>query len=174
MQFKNTQPMSKKKIEDYLHLYLGCEIENNNGVYRGTLIGFRQPCEAIVAIDYFNKQHRKPENKEHGEHFFLAKAMRPILRPLSDMTDEEKTEIAKMWTWFQDRTVLNEEHFEYIHDSNKKMVLEAFTTANEDDGARMSPSAYFQAFPYLLKQGFDLFNLIESGLAIDKTKLNHP
>lgn len=72
----------------------------------------------------------------------------PILRPLSDINTEEKK-------WYSDLTGYNiddlEEHY--------------CPMLNLDIG---NPTVW----SYLLKQGFDLFGLIEAGLALDKTKIN--
>jgi len=64
---------------------------------------------------------------------------RPILRPLSDMTDDELNEHADLvnnWGEYMD-----------------VLMREA------------------QASIYLIRQGFDVFGWIETGLAIDKTKM---
>jgi hypothetical protein len=71
------------------------------------------------------------------------------LRPLSDMTEEE---------------------LEYILDIGEHQSriygVEEFIAGWKAFGS--------ETFRYLLSKHFDLFGLIESGLAIDKTKINHP
>jgi hypothetical protein len=57
----------EKDIKDYLHLYLGCECLGNNG----------KP--------YTLKPSHFPSNWKEG-----INGHKPILRPLSDMTEEEK------------------------------------------------------------------------------------
>jgi hypothetical protein len=115
-----------KNIKDYLHLYFGCAcvrpdgktILNVDGIF-GTLV-----------------QHR--ENKQIT--YSSASGCRPILRPLSSMTEEEKMEC--------DTQIHKCEH--QLHSS-------------------ITDWAY--RIDWLLKHRFDLFNLIEEGLAIDVTKL---
>jgi len=71
----------------------------------------------------------------------------PLLRPLSSMTEEEMQECGNMEYNFSNDPELNTWDYK------------AFETL-------LSP----EQFAWLLKRRFDLFNLIESGLAIDKTK----
>lgn len=66
----------------------------------------------------------------------------PILRPLSDMTKEELH-------------FINMSKLELNHAISQKTNASFYTTE----------------FIYFLSKGFDLFNLIEEGLAIDKTTL---
>lgn len=71
---------------------------------------------------------------------------KPILRRLSDITEEEALEI-----WNMDEECLVRYH------SEKVMI---------------GFDLYTDSFLYLLSKGFDLFNLIDSGLAVDNNQ--HP
>jgi hypothetical protein len=120
-----------KKIEDYIHLYLGCEVMDlyNNKV--GKLVGVSGK-DVLVS---------------HNTQWCLAhKEVKPILRPLSSLTGEE---IEEMW---------------YGH-----------TGAEVRGEMPNGLTVFFNVTPehvaYLLSLGIDLFSLIPSGLAIDKTKL---
>ena len=114
----------EKNFKDYAHLYLGCDLTD--------------PTHTIKA-----KLHNV--NSETGAYWesevtvgrLEGSTLKPILRPLSDITKEEI------------------EQCSYFFTNTSRSILE--------DGA--------QRTFYLLKQGFDLFNLIESGIAIDKTNL---
>lgn len=64
---------------------------------------------------------------------------KPILRPLSDIKADEATNLT----------------FEQIEEIEDKPMEQIYFNVSQ--------------FCYLLKQGFDLFNLIENGFAIDKT-----
>lgn len=114
----------KKEIKDYFHLYYGCEFRSIE-MYDEEYITRR--------IDMINP-------KAH-------EVWKPTLRPLSDMTEEERKEVE-----FK-REILYD-----IHERNSK----------DPDTLIMCGDIT----KYLLKQGFDLFGLIEAGLAIDKTTLN--
>jgi len=125
----------KKDIKDYLHLYLGCEIYSRNvneiigkleGV-QGNIIHFR-----VRGVWYSPK--------------WVGYQL--VLRPLSDMSEEEKKNIS-----FDAYKVLRKEQSRIATGTERAVTWAARQTE------------------YLLKQGFDLFGLIEAGLAIDKTKL---
>jgi len=123
-----------KDINDYLYLYFGCEAEVL-GKSNGRLVGLNQD----IAICW---------HPDYGAGSTLAINIKLLLRPLSDMTEEEKKEIS--------------------FDAYKVMRKEQNPTAN---GTERAVTWAAKQTAYLLKQGFDLFNLIPEGLAIDKTKL---
>jgi len=101
----------EKNLKDYLPFHLGCEM--------------------------MYATHHEPQSKTYTLKIeSLAEALHfgdiPILRPLSDMTEEEKIESGKL----------------YKH---------------------LSPN--YEQFRWLLSKSFDLFGLIDAGLAIDKIKV---
>lgn len=121
----------EKKIKDYLHLYIGCEVQVtpfHDIKYIGKLIGTDGYCQLSVVI---NGDHFSTER-----HISICKL---LLRPLSDMTEEEK---------------------EWQQNQSKK-----------SSGFFPSYTEIAELTKYLLSREFDLFHLIESGLALDKTKL---
>ena len=128
-----------KDIKDYLHLYLGCEVmchyeeRSKKGDYdfKGTFEG----------IDCGQYQVFHGQKKAFLVHKYNAKNIKPILRPLSDMTENEAKELAEI-----------------------KRSPSAGKTVTRTE-------LYAATTHYLLSKHFDLFGLIESGLAIDKTKL---
>lgn len=115
-------------IKDCLHLYLGCEINyhlySDGEGYMANLTG--------TMID----------NWESYNQFKPAKL---ILRPLSDMTEEEGKEVCR-----------------YTRDA------QAFVKFNTAIGKEAINAT---TMVYLLSKHFDLFGLIDAGLAIDKTKI---
>lgn len=111
-------------IKDYLHLYLGSE--TNYG--------------ELLAVDYYNNVvgvlvDGKPEAGD-------LKQIKLILRPLSDMTDDEMFN--------------NVEPMTYGLKSLRGIELHL-------QAAELTR--------YLLSKHFDIFGLIDAGLAIDKSKL---
>lgn len=114
----------KRNTKDYLHLYLGQKTKwsdrSKTESQERTLTAFDVHCA----------------NAE-GSHWSYT----PILRPLSDMTEEENN------MGFEIMAKYDPEYKEENIKCNAEMTL------------------------YLLKQGFDIFGLIEAGLAIDKTKM---
>lgn len=82
---------------------------------------------------------------------------KPILRPFSDMEDYERTVVYDL--------EMRDEEIDY---SRKVQCVKIW----------YSRTSFFmlnkwnqETFRYLLSRGFDIFGLIESGLAIDKTTL---
>lgn len=131
-----------KDIKDYLHYYLGCDVRTNdhdmgdgNKHYGrvGTFIGFVDHTRLSCRL-----AHRAgPEGRVS---VFMLK---PILRPLSDMTEEEQQEMLRLHRFAESKLL------PWFHDT------------------------YFECIHYLLSKHFDLFGLIESGLAIDKTTIKN-
>ncbi len=75
----------EKNIRDYIHHYLGCECKTSGGKY-GRLVSVGESGSIIV---YHNDDPRG--------FFIMSAALKPILRKLSDMTEEEaKTVLQKL------------------------------------------------------------------------------
>ncbi len=109
-----------KHIKDYISLYIGCELQTPD------CIGINMGLYYADEIGYFNGVNvRYPEGKVYVQNYNQIKL---ILRPLSDMTEEEKKDIMN----------LNE-------------------------------MGIYEKVRYWLSKHFDLFGLIDAGLAIDKT-----
>ncbi len=110
----------EKKNEDYLHLYYHClgqlQMPNN-------IIKFYERNVGSLIQDFIPEVHKN---------------IKPILRPLTDMTEHEKEGLNGL----------------------------------EANGHRSDLRLNAKITLYLISLEFDLFDLIESGLAIDKTKLN--
>jgi hypothetical protein len=133
-----------KNIKDYLHLYLGCEVESNI-TWSSELIPIRKadPEDITLVYDALERQEKLPND-------YNGKYCKPVLRHLSSMTDEESLECGKG-------------------------VLDFYPTkkGNEKNGGLWSSTTYHPSqILWLLSNHFDLFGLIEDGLAIDATKLN--
>lgn len=132
----------EKKLSDYLHFYLGCQVKTNgghDGKYSrvGTFLGYADHHRLDCRLGF----RAGPEGRCS---VFL---LRPILRPLSDMSEKEMQECGNMAYDFRDDPDLN------------KWEWKDFQTL-------LDPTQ----FMCLLSKGFDLFNLIEDGLAVDATK----
>jgi hypothetical protein len=124
-------------LKDYLHLYLGCEVEfglNLNNLRRGTFIGF---------VDY-NRIDARIAFRAGPEGRVNVFLLKPILRPLSDLTEEEMKEVCR-----------------FTRDAQ---------AYKEFDSAVGKESINAEVALYLLSKHFDLFGLIDAGLALDKTK----
>lgn len=133
----------EKKIEDYLHLYLGCECDIDEGEFPATTLPLCGVTESRAIIG------------RHALKLVELKDVRLKLRPLSSMTEDEKIK----WS---------EETEPEIKKQSDAYKLRWFWIQFANDG-KYTP----EQFTWLLSKHFDLFNLIEAGLAIDKTTLIH-
>ncbi len=153
--------MKDIKFKDIAHLYLGCELiaitdfdELEDYEYKkGDRVKLVLINKGRVQIHAMGDN----ENWRYGidlEDFWIAdwdlNGFKPILRRLYDITDEECKERA----WGD-----KEGFYDYMKYSSPHP---AYT-----EQARWYPDD----FAWLLSKGFDMFNLIESGQAIDKSTL---
>lgn len=123
----------EKKLSDVLHMYLGCEVFIKKPKTRKPKIW------TLVGVD---NTFENPVRCSNGEYLCACSFndVKPLLRPLSDMTEEEYD----LW------------------DNGIDGGLVQGTTDMIEQEAKKTL--------YLLKREFDLFGWIEAGLAIDKTK----
>ncbi len=136
-----------KEIKDYIGLYLNCEVFFDRRIWRMFKVS-----ESIVHL------------KREGESVVMVYPhdCKPILRPLSSMTQDEVFHL-----------------FSFDPDSKGEIPTRGNITDNfiqcEYGRGRtiwMHASRFLPSqFTYLLSLGFDLFGLIESGLAIDSTTI---
>lgn len=128
-----------KDIKDYLHLYLGCDTldKDNNRSYLVAAyddgVSFVRYANEAVCISFNRDTHKL------------------ILRPLSDMRDEEAIFVKR---------VLRDNHG---IDTIKTVLQNGWHLGHISANA----SQMFEITRYLLSKGFDLFGLIDAGLGID-------
>ncbi len=127
----------KKELKDYLHFYLGCEFVYNSNPQKRYILDIT---ELSIVQNSWN--------------------IKPILRSLSDMTEEESKD-------FQIIAQLEKEDLSCIE-------YKPNLFSNELELGTAHLTNVFQwanGVQYLLSKHFDLFNLIESDLAIDAKTL---
>jgi len=204
-----------KDIKDYLHLYLGCEVEvRKKDRDKKWLRGFMSEIsresnhgdwievnfKRIVTI--LNQEWEERLSNFHN-YFIGYDEIKPILRPLSDMTEEEAEDFALLCLNSRHApkdfiTIERDEVQVELHkndggnllDGDVEIYIEVscrcmdgYVSIMKDGRIGMSdesdtPSEEMKPVDsveekilYLLSKHFDLFGLIEAGLAIDKTKL---
>lgn len=199
-----------KEIKDYLHLYLGCDCISDDINAKLQSVG----CEEMGEDCILSFQNNDEESGFYGdwtEANIAHKDIKPILRPLSDMIEEEETVLAKLCFDREDDFIITYRGMGYsignisepdIHSSVRCIKIETFcehpminnwipaallqidyTDFNqpiiigrfEEQGKILRDDMIkdpFELTRYLLSKSFDLFGLIEAGLAIDKTTLN--
>ncbi len=163
-----------KKIEDYLHLYIGQTVARDHnglveyaylaGVCKSEVEKYKWVSVLDVGIDHF--------------HEWYVEETKPILRPLSDMTEDEMRELYKIMGEPSNTFCYPVTHVKWgsrIEGYQPNIIDVRYEGSHGGGGG----SGHYQillnridskSFLWLLSKGFDLFGLIESGLAIDKTK----
>lgn len=175
-----------KKIEDYLKHYIGCKVQTPDGI--GTLVGLPgDPMlhHRIVNVHFghmvktknscdggYDKTRNYGSYLVHSEHLVpiacsddcmdeinLTGGIKLLLRPLSSMTDEECLEFAAIIggaSHLSEETVI----------AQARMLL----TERLHRQTNISGHDWILATKYFLSKGFDVFDLIEEGIALDSTK----
>lgn len=171
-----------KDIKDCLHYYLGCEVEYYNYISNAWCIGILRG----VTDDY-----AWIKDDGNGCHF---SDLKPILRPLSDMSEEEAgwvynysfqfgltTQLGNYFD-YDIRKIMNEDKVASLdirridrphHSVN--ILMDGTSIVFNDEEMNEKPKFCWRCmngaiqFHYLLSKHFDIFGLIEEGLAIDKT-----
>jgi hypothetical protein len=145
-----TQTM-EKNIKDYLHLYMGCKCHTPDGIMELSYVkdGSNWPV-------WFDEKCNEANSEILSNYGCCAKGykynqVKPILRPLSDMTEEEKNELLQVDREYTSANILPNIPL------GRLLVLH-YTERQA------------QITRYLLSKHFDLFGLIPAGLAIDATK----
>lgn len=134
------------KLQDYLHLYLGCEVKVNEWAYKSKLVEIHS--NFVIVEDAFRTK-------------IFFDGFKLILRPLSDATFEECIYVAEILGH-----AISETKPDIILKSKGKAFLEAYGL-----DVIKSPVVAANLTKYLLSRHFDLFNLIENNLAINSTTL---
>ncbi len=149
------------RVADCLHLYLGCEVMEEEN--KGTLY-------AIGKLGGDGKTRVMVDCSSNQSYWTSIDNVKPILRPLSDLTEEEIFELFKAHGLSKDARFIRGKadgitgNFIQIEYSINGEMGNDYLHINEF--GRLSALGY----TYLLKQKFDLFGLIESGAAVEKTK----
>jgi hypothetical protein len=140
----------EKRLEHYLHLYLGCDVLLD-GKDLGRLIGYsargigKEDLMIFYTIQVSEDEDDWTVYNDDGS----MHRIKPFLRPLSDMTDKEMLECGNLCYDFSNDKELNKWQW-------------------KDFECLLMP----EQWQWLLKRHFDLFGLIESRIAFDKTKFH--
>lgn len=177
-----------KNIKDYLHLYLGCQCLVSESEYYESGQG------KLVRVDIEDDEAATISgNTLHDRTRYCVEAdfkdIKPILRPLSDMTKPEALEFINDVFNFKGQFGHRIDNykiekgflsFTYFNGNgpkggNDQTVLLIKNWSKEGMGEWIFNCSYsMNDVVWLLKNHFDLFGLIESGLAIDATTINKP
>lgn len=123
------------KLQDYIHYYIGCKINKDiDALEYPTIKGIHG--DRVIVSEY---KYRTPDCKDcftRPQMYQCIGFIKPILRRLEDMTEEENVEIFG-----------SDVHWYKPFDSTDACDV--------------------QQWQKLLQKSFDLFGLIDAGLAID-------
>lgn len=163
----------KKDIKDYLHLYLNADVRCRC-LSLADREGWIARLDVDLIIDFFDADTE-------------ICAVMPILRPLSSMTEEEAKGIHSIQ--HGGSPDLYKSHQFDIRRTDRGFIIirldrmdeklmttdygHVYKVIEEDNNKpHVEPVQYHsEIFRYLLEKSFDLFGLIDSGLAINKDEL---
>jgi hypothetical protein len=164
------------QLKDIIHFYIGCEVLID-GKEVGRLYGINTSyLKSINQIHYdIQTEQMRIEDGEdfvmpYNDDFGYELRIKPILRRLEDITDEE---FKSYLNW--DR--LNELYENVRYEKCERAYILTYNIPADIGSYPMSVTVDFikllpDQFLWLIKHGFDLFNLIESGQAIDAKTWN--
>lgn len=162
----NTTYMTKFK--DLVNLYIGCNVSIKEEQYKGGSLVLIGICDMGCQVEDTGIKITFYVNPEH---------VKPLLRPISDMTEEEMKEMYRLV--FNRSFIGDNVTHRDIGKKEERWVLwsgveRLFIYKDGDVGADSNLHNYHVHAPsivkYQLSKHFDLFGLIESGQAINITK----
>lgn len=165
-----------KKIEDYLPFYLGCKyISTLKGMEYGTIAGFSvSECCDFVDLCFID---------ENGDELTIPTncfdEVKPILRHISSMTQEERVELWNMIFWYKfpdngqvrrvdTRTTASDPRW-ILSAGVERLGIEDNGTAWANSDLSHHKHNQHEVTRWFLMKQFDVFELIKDGLAIDAT-----
>lgn len=175
-----------KDIHEYLAYYIGqpCQTDQGSGTIEG--VNDTDSCGGTWAVRIGEDYEMFTEND--------CEWVKPILRRLSDMTEQEALHIGKLAFFDSDMKYPDSDYtvkktgitielpsayaVSINNDWYEREIRIGFNTGNiwnrPDQHIYERIYNQPQIFHYLLKQGFDLFGLIDAGLAIDAKTIQTP
>lgn len=170
-----------------LAMYLGCEIMTPEGKGIIAEVTHKSNCsdsvvvffEDIITKDYESSGGHTITSNAH-RYYVAADEIKLILRPLSDMSEEEMKELYLLV--FKRQFVGNNiKHLDKGMRDERHVLWSGlerlFIYADGDVGADCDLHHYMVHHPTVVKwqmsKGFDVFNLIPEGKALDKTKIGN-
>lgn len=133
----------KIQFKEVAKHYIGCDVidEENN---RGTFWGYKTSMADHALVDC----------KKQVPYVVSIEKIKPVLRPLNDMTEEEQRQSYVLAGWEPEYS------YEMLDEPDRKEETNLISLIGRPN-----------VWNYLLSKHFDLFGLIESGEAVDKTKV---
>lgn len=161
-----------KDIKDYLHLYLGCEVKTNDVRLDETKTHHGRTGTFIGFVDYHRLDCRLKFRGGEPEGRCSVFMLKPILRPLSDISYDEREIIGGIID--PDKEYEDDYNgYNYTHEQVGQWFINHLIKNETESDIMYRPKRFIKAINTLRRMGFDCDGPIEAGLAIDKTKLNN-
>jgi len=141
------------KKEDVIHYYMGAEAEFDGRKGKITKVSI-QNNNPLVRISWTSEYNRYIDA--------WASEIKLLLRPLSSMTEEEAKDFILI------THAVNREQIKCAEARKNQLEFRIDDTYGEIQWSQLSSLE----FVYLIQSGYDMFQFISRGLAIDITKLN--
>lgn len=174
-----------KDIKDYLHLYLGVNCRFRGQELKGKIN--QENLWKLFSVTQMDYGLQGTLFAMGCTHTLKAEEIYPILRPLSDMAEEEfknliydcfgfaADEIYKQKDALWGRKTATKERCRMSFDLNDYYTIHVWQDFTSQDKKIMFPLIKINKFVNKCRGlSLDMDGLIESELAIDKTKLNQP
>ncbi len=174
----------KKELKDYLYLYVGCDCNLMGQSKSKDEEGYSdEPIPKIFTIsgvvDVNGTMFAHCDDDEYHHEVELSEVF-PILRPISDMSEQERKEIYEIVfkrkfpvsgriVFMPDTSTFSDPRW-ILSAGVDRLGIEVSGSVWADCDLQTIKYNENLVTVYMLKKGFDLFGLIESELAIDKTK----
>jgi hypothetical protein len=178
-------------IKDFAHYYIGQRCLN-------TWFSEEHPnYNPGWVLTGFDRDAHRPFKLETEEDFTWTDSIKPVLRRLEDMTEDDMIGLLQSMVPadMEDKPTEDDYSLEMFYNDDGLMVdsdiiiganytcicfngqiaiRECGSVIIFDEEEMQRPCNIPQAFHYLLKQGFDLFGLIAKGLAVDIKNIQPP
>lgn len=183
------------KLQDYINYYIGCRVEkDSDALDYPTIKGVHG--DRVMISEYRYKTPHADGVFTRPEMYQYSDFVKPILRRLEDMTEEEMIQLIQIMVpdEMEDKPTDEEYILNLFHNDDGNLVncdvaigaeynvrcyegqltikkcgtICAYDETGDEQELVNAPKAYH----YLLSKHFDLFGLIDAGIAIDAKTLN--
>lgn len=180
--YKDVLVKVKKMYDNDYHVGRVCEISSKSNHGDWIIVWF----DNVITVT--NNTHNQLSSNAH-HYFFGEDDIKPILRPLSDMTEDEILEVCKLFSptawgeyrfkkWVAKKDPKSNDSWIYYDVTNENSTY-SFTVDLIDGDIMLYDDDDYEPIHvdnnyrfWYVRNGFDIFGLIGSGLAIDKTTYN--
>lgn len=147
------------QTKDIAHLYIGCDVQTKDGI--GKLIGIVKDEVFIDYRGYENKGYTDEFGNEYDfvflENEYFVNDVKLMLRPLSDMKEDEAIEVTKPIVVYGDLS--NVRKYETWENQFGKIVVSWGEGLREKYCPQSETAFTSKQIVYLLSRNFDLFGM---------------